>query len=259
MRTLSSVTLLLAATACGAHTADLGGTPSDSGTGEAGDPSALFLQSVLAPPPGDSSGAGCLFTDDPTQATLSEGILDVGVIGAFAGEYKAEILAGNRLTGTGATETTRIAIESAKVTVEDAAGNALGSFTTYGAASIAPPSSHPSYAPVGLTLVDAATIASLRNRVGPGQSETIVTRTQALGKTLGGEPVASNVFEFPIKVCNGCLVTYDTDPSVTPRPNCDGPAPAGGPLICFYGQDLPIDCHSCLTKPICKCGKASCP
>ena len=30
-----------------------------------------------------------------------------------------------------------------------------------------------------------------------------------------------------------------------------------GPTVCFYGQDEPIDCHTCFEDPYCRCGPAA--
>ena len=79
--------------------------------------------------------------------------------------------------------------------------------------------------------------------------------------TLGGQHVASNVFEFSITACKGCLIQFDTDNARTPIPNCYARAPVSAPpaSVCFYGQENPSDCHVCIKDPFCLCGKASCP
>jgi hypothetical protein len=103
---------------------------------------------------------------------------------------------------------------------------------------------------------------ALRSKLGLFERETIVTYTRAFGTTLGGQIVESNVFEFPIEVCAGCLIHFDTNTSREPQPNCYGPLPATkGQAPCYFGQDVPVDCHACAqTSSVCLCGQdTACP
>jgi hypothetical protein len=234
------------------------------------DDSSFFLQDVLAPPTG-SSTSGCVFTDDPTQALLSFGYLDVEAVEAFSNSYEAVFLAGNQIVPQGnqqqlQTETSRIVIQGAVVTITDASNNQLAYYTTLGAGFLNPSNgTTPGYGAVEFTIVDPATIARFR----PGgdhalqflQRETIITYTKAYGTTLGGDHVESNTFVYSIEMCNGCLIGYDTDPAQVPTPNCLGGLPMSGtgPTACFFGQDVPIDCHDCLPNTYCLCAEASCP
>jgi hypothetical protein len=226
--------------------------------------SSLFLQDVLAPPTGGSS-SGCVFTTDPTQASLSEGYLDVEAISAFSDSYEAVFLAGNQIIPQGnqaqlATETSRIEIQGAVVTVTDASGAQLAYYTTLGAGFANPSNgTTPGYGDVQFTIVDPKTIDTLRASLGWLERETIVTYTKAYGTTLGGDHVESNTFIFPITVCRGCLISFDTDVTKSPQPNCEMNVSAGatGPTVCFYGQDEPLDCHTCLSDAYCRCGSAA--
>jgi hypothetical protein len=75
---------------------------------------------------------------------------------------------------------------------------------------------------------------------------------------LGDESIETQPFEFPLTVCNGCLVQFPPD-SVDPvladvekKPNCAKAAVgATTSVACFPGQDLPIDCRSCQGNPVC--------
>ena len=114
---------------------------------------------------------------------------------------------------------------------------------------------------VQLTIVDPATVDALRAQLSFLERVVIVTRTQAFGQTLGGGRAASNVFEYSITACKGCLIEYDTDPTQTPVPNCFAAPPTSetGPTVCFVGQDSPVDCHVCsIQDPFCLCGQSSC-
>jgi hypothetical protein len=258
---------MLGALACTFNTYETSG---DGGAdaGDSGTPAPsidFFLEAVLAPPEGPSS-SGCIFTSDPTQPTLSKGILDVEVVKSFSDTYEAEFLAGNQFAakskpGTSETDASRIVIQGAKVTVTDASGKELADFMTLGSGFLDPSSgATPGYGSFELTIVDSATIDSLRAQLSFLERTTIVTHTQALGQTLGGQHVASNVFEYSITACRGCLIAFDTDPALKPIPNCYAAAPTSpsGSTVCFFGQDAPVDCHVCTKDPFCLCGAASC-
>lgn len=84
-------------------------------------------------------------------------------------------------------------------------------------------------------------------------------RVQLVGDR-DGEQVISPVFDYPLDICLGCLVTFPlgTDSPAVPGPDCCGggfPEPA-----CYPGQDEGIDCRRCLrTSPeICNFGRFSC-
>jgi hypothetical protein len=228
------------------------------------DDSSFFLQDVLAPPLGAGT-SGCVFTADPTQALLSEGILDVELIGNFANAYEAVFLAGNQLIPEGnqaqqTTETSRIVIQGAVVTITDAAGAQLAYYTTLGAGFLNPSNgTSPGYGGVTFTIVDPTTIEALKGQLGWLERQTIVTYTKAFGTTLGGDHIESNTFIFPITVCKGCLIEFFTDPAQVPQPNCQAvvPATSGGPAVCFFGQEAAIPCIDCYSlDAACRCGAA---
>ena len=97
-----------------------------------------------------------------------------------------------------------------------------------------------------------------------GGSVRVVTYTQFFGNTLGGESVQSDNFEFPVDLCQGCLVLFsasdDNPSSAFPQPNCNlaSAAAASGtgstsslPSPCNTGQDYPTDCSQCLGQAVC--------
>ena len=77
------------------------------------------------------------------------------------------------------------------------------------------------------------------------------------GYTLGGDYVESDEFEFPVDICQGCLIRFapqDVDPAFK-APNC---AAAQGsttslPIPCNPGQDDTIDCSQCVQSGIADC------
>jgi hypothetical protein len=229
------------------------------------DDSSFFLDAVLAPPQGSTNG--CVFTNTNTQAAFSSGYVDVYAETAFANAYYAEFLAGNQLIPMAnqqleMTETSRIIIQGAVVTITDANGDPIAggtsSFTSPGAGEVDPSNGGtPGYGPVNFELIDPKTMGALR-RLLPnlGDRKTILTYTKAFGTTLGGDHVESNTFEFAVTACAGCLVAFDTDPTKEPQPNCDEPAPTSGSMEtpCWYGQDVAFDCHACNNTAFCQCG-----
>jgi len=87
---------------------------------------------------------------------------------------------------------------------------------------------------------------------------------------LDGRTMLSNEYTFPLKICNGCLL------SSPPQTSC---CPAGGPPVigdfvypCRFGNDEPLDCRACCQvfgtnavdlsgKPLCEnpiCGDGFC-
>jgi hypothetical protein len=226
--------------------------------------SSLFIQGVLAPPQ-SAATSGCVFTTDPTQAIESSGTLDVGVTDAYYAEY----LVANQIIPQSnqdqlQTETSTINIQGAVVKIIDERTNdLLANFTSYGATTVYPANgSTPGYAPVGVMIVDPTTSAALlAGFAASGHAfghRNILTSVFVFGKTLGGDYIESNTFEFQITACDGCLVRYTT---VTPTISCSGPAPTtSGAPFCALGQDVAFDCHDCLGNPICDCGQnTACP
>jgi hypothetical protein len=204
------------------------------------------------------------------------GVLDVEAVSSFNNAYFAEFLMGNQLiqqqnTDLLMTETSRIIIQGAVVTITGADGNAIpggtSSFTSLTSGEIDPSAGEtPGFAAASLEIVDPTTVQALRNALKPFDEELIVTYVKAFGQTLGGDHVESNTFEFPIYACRGCLIQYEgAAVSITlasgmmeaaPTPNCCGPIPTTLTMKgCFLGQDTgTVDCHLCLGDDFCSCG-----
>jgi len=239
------------------------------------DDSTLFIRSVLAPP--QSSGtAGCMYTADPTQPTLSAGEVNV----ALASRYYAELLVGNQMTPQGdptqaRTETSRIVVDGAVVTLTDANGTQLTAYTTATSQTIDPASgADPSYAVMGVIAVDANTIdrfagcpdmapSCLNNPlpagdavVTPDSQQQIISNIQVFGKTLGGESVQSNVFEFPINLATGLALVGNVINGTCASINSSATSSVTPP--CSLGQDQVTDCSLCQYSPFCVCGLSSC-
>ena len=56
-----------------------------------------------------------------------------------------------------------------------------------------------------------------------GTEGQIIVRFRVFGTTLGGQEIESGDFDYPIFMCDGCLVRYPIDTNV---------APPGDPYLC---------------------------
>jgi hypothetical protein len=226
------------------------------------DNSTLFVYEVLAPQL-VATGQSCVYTSDPGQIRISQGTLDV----ALRDEYDAEFLLASQLIPLGdptsaKIETQYFQVQGAVVRITDADGNDLKSFTRLASATIPPSTgSAPSYAPIGMIILDHDTIlsADVQNAVRSGQHKRLVTYTRFFGVTLGGTYVESGEYEFPVDVCYTCLIGFssaDQSPFY-PLPNCVNALPGATPtgssggsstqISCAPGQDAIVDCSYCVT------------
>jgi hypothetical protein len=84
---------------------------------------------------------------------------------------------------------------------------------------------------------------------GTGGSNIAQVYVTFLGQTLGGDSVTSNVFQFPVNVCYGCLVSY---PPAAPAGYCKGGvASESTAAASLIGQDQVSDCQLCSDVPFC--------
>jgi hypothetical protein len=210
------------------------------------DDSSLFVLDVLAQQL-VSNGMQCVYTTDPTQPYISGGILDL----SLRTRYDAEYLVGNDLVQQGnpdqfRSETSRVHVETAIVSIQDTSGNQLNTYT-YDVASTIEPSTGttPSFEPISVNTIDHATATGLLGKVSGGTVVPINTYVRFTGHTLGGQYVESNNFEFTVDVCYGCLLGVGMQ-------DISGMGSSGTqqPLPCVPGQDVTIDACQC-TEPIC--------
>jgi hypothetical protein len=218
------------------------------------DDSTIFIRDALASKFAQT-GMQCLYTPDPTQPFISSGVLDI----ALQAQYEGAFMVGNQMvpevnTSQLQTETSTATIQGAVVRITDTDGKQIRTFTRLTSATI-PPSTGgvPGWSPVFVTIIDPTALANDGNiqqllALTPGQAGYVrlVTYTRFFGRTLGGQSVESNEFEFPVDVCNGCLVAFSNN-SGFQAPNCVGnaastTATAQPQIPCIPGQDLPIDC-----------------
>jgi len=87
---------------------------------------------------------------------------------------------------------------------------------------------------------------------GPLSLDIFYPTYMLFGQTLGGQSVESNESQFPVNVCNGCLVYFPPAADDPARPGVDCAAAGEDvPVPCVFGQDEAIDCRLCNELPIC--------
>lgn len=221
----------------------------------------IFVRSILAPSTNRQNGA-CVYTDDPQQAQLFEGQLDVGL----RDNYFAIVLVGNQLIQRGdpaavRAEPNRVHLNGAVVRVTDPNGGQIAEFTSLatGFADIQQ-NNNPDYGTMGIVGIDAPTAATLRGQIADRfTTKQVILQVKAFGKTLGGVDVESGEFQFPLEICNGCLVNFGTADTARPvAEQCSGPVVASaagggsGALPCNAGQDFePVPCQLCQGRDSC--------
>ncbi|HEX6275689.1 MAG TPA: hypothetical protein VFZ53_21760 [Polyangiaceae bacterium] len=213
--------------------------------------SSLFIEGVLSLPASD-----CVARPDAEAEFIPQGVLDVH----FAEGYVAAVQVGNQLTQQGnreklRTETSRLHLEGATGTVFDVDGG------EHEFEAIATGFAHPAagteagLAAMFVNLINGETMDAVA-AAGPGD---IVVRFRVFGTTLGGKEIESGDYDYPIFLCDGCLVNYPADAlqsGLAPgEPYLCGAAADSGQeeKICFYGQDQRFSCSACATvDPICR-------
>lgn len=218
----------------------------------------IFVQGVLAPPSSRVGGI-CSYTPDPQAAQLLRGTMDVGLTDSYLGV----LLVGNQLIPrsdptNNRAESNRVHINGAVVRVTEPNGALIREFTAT-ATGFANPGSNgaPGLTLAGVVAIDAPTrdilLPQLPNRT---VSKTVLAFIKAFGVTIGGKDVESGEFQFPIEVCNGCLVDFSTgnDDTQKIQPNClkTSASTTATQAPCRVGQDEPVKCETCVrTRKVC--------
>ncbi len=222
----------------------------------------MVVNGVLAPP--TPQNGVCSYTADPTQAKISSGTLDVGLLSS----YTPELLVANQMISRQnntqlAAETSRIIMQGAVVHVDDTDNNEINSFTSLASGFIDPGTSGaPGYGPMAVTIIDPKTAQALQGSLPVLGTKRVIARVTVFGQTAGGTDLESNEFQFPVDVCNGCLVTFpegSDDPVKQAAnggvPNCSAVAASGAStttvIPCVIGQDQIVSCQLCQGKAVC--------
>jgi hypothetical protein len=213
--------------------------------------SSMFVVGVIS-----IDASTCVAKPDSSAVMLAEGIMDV----AFTTNYQAFLLIGNQLTERGSreqlrTETSRVSLKGAEVTLTTVDGTTLGTYSTVGTGFVDASSGDvPAYASMSVNVIPSA----LGRNPALLAAGAVLAKIRVFGDTLGNTEVTSSELSFPIRVCEGCLVTYpagseDTGqpPGVyrcttTPSSTSDETAP------CIVGQDKTFPCTDCAASvPLC--------
>jgi len=171
----------------------------------------------------------------------------------FVSEYRASLLIGNQLTQRGSrdrlrTETSRVSLKGAEITLETADGRRLlDPFSAIATGFVDAASG----TDAGLAIMSATLIPSRAAQQLP--NGVVVARVRAFGTTLGGEDVESNELAFPIEICKGCLVSYPASARDATgdgdeyrcKMSEDEAAATDTDLPCTIGLDLPVPCTAC--------------
>jgi hypothetical protein len=222
----------------------------------------MVVVGVLAPP--TPQNGTCAYTADPTQATISSGTLDVGLLSS----YTPELLVGNQLAAREnqtdlQAETAVIVMQGAVVHVDDTNNNEINSFTSLASGFIDPGTGGaPGYGPMAVTIIDPKTAQALQGSLPVLGTKRVIARITVFGQTSGSSDIESNEFQFPVDICNGCLVSFPAgsdDPVKQAAnggvPNCSATSTSSSSstsvVPCVVGQDQIVDCQLCQGKTVC--------
>ncbi|MEI9937022.1 MAG: hypothetical protein WDO69_07340 [Pseudomonadota bacterium] len=207
--------------------------------------SSMFIVGVIS-----IDASTCVAKPDNTAVMLAEGIMDT----AFTSSYTAFLLVGNQLTNRGSreqlrTETSRVVLRGAEVTLTTLDGKTLGDYSTVGTGFVdASASDVPAYAAVSINVIPSA----LGSNAAVLNAGTVLAKIRVFGDTLGNTAVTSSELDFPIRICEGCLVTYPASAADMTQPPgmylCTTAASATDTTEaapCIVGQDKSFPCTAC--------------
>jgi len=190
--------------------------------------------------------ADCVAKADTATALLAQGVLDL----AFASSYTASLLVGNQLLKAGsATETERVSLSGAEVTLTTEDGTELKSYSTVGTGFVDAATGSAAYGTMSVVVIPTGLGSSEALQNG----QLLVAKIQVLGEALDGTKLTSSELDLPIKFCTGCLVQYPAsaaDPTQPPGSayrcaSSDAATQEASPPPCVVGQDVAFSCLIC--------------
>lgn len=231
----------------------------------------IFIRQALAPSTSRQNNE-CLYTGDVTQPAIFSGKLDA----AIRDDYSVILLVGNQMIARAdnlepRSESNKASISGAVVRVTDANGNFISTFTSPSQGFIDQSAGNEAtYSPFGVTALDAPSVFKIRQGLKAHDlpnSKLVIANIKVFGQTLGGVDLESAEFQFPIQVCDGCLLTFQgfDDPN-TQGVDCNllttsataGSATTtgvnGAQLPCNPGQDEETPCFTCTGRQACQTG-----
>ena len=190
----------------------------------------------------------CIF--DSSGPLLANGTLDLTFGSTYAGALLVENPYAQGAASGSATETERVSLSRAEITLSTSDGAVLGQHSAVGTGFIdAAPIGSGAYGTMAVTLIPAELGASdaVQN------AHALIARIHVVGEALNGLALSSNDIDFPITVCNGCLVRSPAeaaDPTVPSGQTYLCSTSSGGlhvttPAPCILGQDTPFPCVYC--------------
>ena len=208
--------------------------------------SSLFVIGVI-----DINSTSCVAKADTTDGFLAVGTMDF----AFTSSYTAYVLVGNQLTQRGSreqlrTETSRISLRGAEVTLTTLDGRELGNYSTVGTGFVdASAGDVPSYATMAVNVIPPA----LGNTAAVRNAKVVLAKIRVFGDSLGNASITSSELDFPINICEGCLVRYPAaDVEVGLAAGADYKCSRSATTTqtsevapCIQGQDAPFACTFC--------------
>jgi len=207
-----------------------------------------------------SPESGCTIPTGTAGTYQGEGTLDIRVPASSDAAYTLFPLLENDLpaAGAGGPEPNRIALSGFEVEIVFVDGNAASAaafaaiaadsstaglmhFQTPWSGSVAPGGGRTS---AGTSAFPAETAIRLRDSgaLSDHSYARVTANVRAHGSTQSGG-VTSDVFKYPIRVCDGCLIN-----SITSCPSTTAVLTGGA---CGPGQDAPVDCCTQGTALIC--------
>jgi hypothetical protein len=202
----------------------------------------VFIRSALAPPAAAGPSGACAYTPDLNAPALFTGTADLGV----RDDYRLTVLVQS------VDKTVATSISDAHVTVTETDGTLIREFTQTTAGFV----EAGGYGLASFIGIDAPTRDLLLGSVPTRQvTHTVVVHVELTGTDPAtGSSAGSPEFQFPVKVCNGCLVSFATgnDPGSSVQPNCLKPVASDIHLPCATGQDEQVPCELCVgARPAC--------
>ena len=194
----------------------------------------------------------CRVEADPSKDLRMRGMLDLGL----SSDYHADLVIGNQMVSQGwgaglRTETSRVRLEGAVVTLRTKGGTVIDDRTTDASGFVDPGTGEsPGFGITSVALVEPGTVDDYVGR-------TVIATIRVFGTTLGGTEVESGDFTFPIGVCYGCLVSFPLDAldPVGTSVECTqgGETPDDDTNPCRWGENDAIDCRWCSHRvAVCK-------
>ena len=209
----------------------------------------IILGNVVGVP---QQAGPCTYAVDSTLVLRAGGTVDVSVRNNYIASLAVEnqlILRRDELNARA--ETSYGVFRDAEVRMTDGAGNAVTSFTTPVTQNDVPPGARRGI--VFTPMVDPNLMNKLATELKFGEARDYISYVKLNGRTSGNKTIATDEFQYLIRVCRGCLVSFPAasrDPSIA-KPNCKSTeAPEGDPP-CSFGIDDRLDCRYCQGSAAC--------